>query len=210
MNRLASLWRDLRRAASWHRRLLAAGLAAAAVAAGLTTLAPPPPRTVEVLVAAHDLAGGGQLGAGDVRLAAFLPPTVPSGALRRTGAAVGRVLAAPLRAGQPLTDLALVGDSLVAGYGRGVVGAPVRIADAGAVSLLHVGDTVDVLAAAPDGGQAATVVAAAAPVVAVPAVDADGGPLGSGALLVLAVSPQVAAELATAAVSSQLSLVFHH
>jgi hypothetical protein len=149
-----------------------------------------------------------RIGAADVRTAAFLPATVPSGALRTSETAVGRVLAAPLRAGQPLTDLALVGDSLVAGYGRDVVGAPVRIADAGAVSLLHVGDTVDVLAAAPDGDQAAMVVAAAAPVIAVPAVDADGGPLGSGALLVLAVSPQVATELAAAAVSSQLSLVF--
>jgi Flp pilus assembly protein CpaB len=207
MSRLATFWRDLRRAVAWHRRWFAAGLGAAAVATGLTAVAPPPPRTVEVLVAAHDLAGGAHLGQGDLRSAAFLPASVPNGALLPHAAPMGGVLAAPLRAGQPLTDVSLVGESLVGGYGPGLVGAPVRIADAGAVSLLQVGDAVDVLAASPDGAQAAAVVATAAPVVAVPAVDADGGAMGSGALLLLAVRRQVATDLAQAAVTSQLSVV---
>src|SRR6476620_2344630 len=53
--------RDLRRAASWHRRLLVAGLLAASAAFAIDALSPPPPRTESVLVAAKDLAGGTRL-----------------------------------------------------------------------------------------------------------------------------------------------------
>ena len=207
MQRFHPLWRELRRAAGRHRRLLAAGLGAAAVATGLGALAPPPARTVAVVVAAHDLAGGTRLTRNDLGTAAFLPATVPSGALGHADVAVGRVLAAPVRAGAPLTDLSLLGDRLVSRYGRGVVGAPVRIGDAAAVSLLRVGDTVDVLAASANGKTAASVVAADAPVVAIPAADGDPSLVDSGALLVLAVSSQVATNLAEAAVSDQLSVV---
>ena len=205
--RLGTAVRQLRRAVSWHRRILAAGLAAAAVAAALNVVSPPPPETVVVLAAARDLSGGERLSADDVREVQMPPAVAPQGVLRPGDRLLGRVLAAPVRAGSPLTDVQLLSGSLVAGYGPGMVAAPVRIADAGAVSLLRVGDTVDVLAAAPDGSAPTDVVASGAPVVAVPTVDSDGGPMGSGALVVLAVSPAVAARLAQAAVSAQLSLV---
>ena len=207
MQRLGPIWRDLRRATGRHRRVLAAGLGAAAVASGLNALAPPAAHTVAVVAAAHDLAGGARITESDVRAAEFLPATVPSGALRAADDAVGRVLAAPLRAGAPLTDLSLLGDRLISGYGRGLVGAPVRIGDAAAVSLLRVGDTVDVLASSANGTTTASVVAADAPVIAIPAADGDSSSFDSGALLVLAVSPQVATGLAEAAVSDRLSVV---
>lgn len=187
--------------------MLAAGLAAASVAAGLAAFSPEAPETVVVLAADHDLTGGERLLGSDLREVALPPALVPHGALRPGGQLLGRVLAGPVREGQPLTDVQLVGRSLIAGYGPGRVAAPVRIADAGAVSLLRVGDRVDVLAAPPEGTAAPDVVATAAPVVTVPAVDADGGPMGSGALVVLAVSPTVAAALAGAAVTAPLSLV---
>jgi Flp pilus assembly protein CpaB len=206
-SRLSTAVRGLRRAVSRHRRLLAAGLAAAAVAAGLQVVSPPPPPTVRILAAARDLAGGARLTGDDVREVDMPPGLVPRGALRPGDRLLGRVVATPVRAGSPLTDVALLGRSLVAGYGPGAVAAPVRITDAGAVSLLRVGDRVDVLAAAPQGGAATDTVAAAAPVVAVPALDSDGGPMGSGALVVLAVSPPVASRLAQAAVTAQLSVV---
>jgi hypothetical protein len=82
---------------------------------------------------------------------------------------------------------------------------PVRVADAASVALLSAGDHVDVLAAgtAAGGPAYATVVAADAAVLAVPtAVDAG----GEGALVVLATTPSVAARLASAAVSSRLSI----
>ena len=206
-SRLRAALRDLGRAVSWHRRILAAGLAAAAVAAGLNVVSPPPPPTVVVLAAARDLSGGQRLSPDDVREVHVPPDVAPRGALVPGDPLLGRVLATPVRAGSPLTDVQLLGRSLVAGYGRGLVAAPVRIADGGAVSLLSVGDTVDVLAAAPDGGAATDVVAAAVSVVAVPAVEAGGGPMGSGALVLLAVRSSVAADLAQAAVTAQLSLV---
>jgi Flp pilus assembly protein CpaB len=208
MSRVLVALRELRRAASWHRRLLAAGLAAAAMGMGLHVVSPDPPPTTRVLAAAHDLAGGHRLRAGDLREVGLPTELVPAGALAPGDAAVGRLLAAPLRSGQPLCDVQLIGRSLLAGYGTDVVGAPVRIGDAGSVALLDVGESVDVLASDPRGGDAsATLLASAVPVVAIPDVATDGGPLGGGALVVLAVSAELASRLAQASVAEQLSLV---
>jgi len=85
------------------------------------------------------------------------------------------------------------------------VAAPVRVGDPGAVGLLRIGDRVDVIAADPQGGSEALVVAHAAPVVALPR--AEDTALASGGLVVLAVSEETARGLASAAVSSYLSVV---
>jgi Flp pilus assembly protein CpaB len=223
---------DLRRAVSWHRRLLAAGLAAAAVAMAVGAMSPTAAPTVAVLAAARDLPGGLPLSAGDLHSIALPPEVVPAGALRPGDDVTGRLLAGPARRGEPLTDARLLGPGLLAGYPDDLVAAPVRIADGGAVSLLRAGDRVDVLAADPSpyssrtdpayaegdgtgrsGGSAvARVVASAVRVLTVPQAP-DGGPLGGGggyvdgALVVLAVTPAVAAELASAEVSARLSVL---
>jgi pilus assembly protein CpaB len=147
--------RQLGRAMLWHRRLLAAGLAAGSVAAGLTVLAPEPPPTVQVLAAARDLAGGAPLQAGDLDPVALPPAAVPDGALTDASTVVGRILAGPVRRGEPLTDLRLLGRELLEAAAPGsepLVATPVRIADAGIVALLRPGDLVDVLAAHADLG----------------------------------------------------------
>jgi Flp pilus assembly protein CpaB len=197
-----TLLRDLRRTLPLHRRLLAAGLAAAAVAVGIQALEPDPAPTVEVVAAARDLAGGAVLAAADVRTVALPASAVPSGALR-SGEVAGRLLASPVRAGEPLTDARVLGPSLLDEYGSGLVAAPVRVADAGALALVRVGDRIDLLATTAAGDQPARTVAAHTPVVALPRPDeaAEGG------LLVVAVSPATASELARSAVTSQLSLV---
>jgi Flp pilus assembly protein CpaB len=212
-------WRDLRRAAAWHRRLLTAGLLAAAVAFALQSVAPSPPPGRRVLVAAHDLAGGALLSAGDVTLRELPPAAVPTGALTSADEVSERTLAGPVRAGEVLTDLRLAGRSLVARYGDGLVAVPVRIADAASVRLLRPGDVVDVLAAGvaergggDAAGQPATarLVASAVPVLTVPTVPRDAlgvnDPTG-GALLVVATTDPTAARLAAAAVSQRLSVV---
>lgn len=146
-SRAAGALGELRLAAGWHRRLLAGSLAAAAAAAVIQVATPAAPDLRPVLVAARDLAGGATLGSGDL-VRRFLPvDAVPSGALTSTDDATGRVLAAPVRSGETVTDVRLVGPSLLAAAGPGLVAAPVRLADAGAVSLLRPGDRVDVLAA---------------------------------------------------------------
>lgn len=202
-----SWWRELRRAATWHRRLLAAGLAAAAVAVGLQVLRPPPPPTVEVLAAARDIDAGAALVAGDVVALTLPSDAVPSGALDPRADVTGRAVAGPIRAGEPITDVRLVGPALVAGLGEGLVATPVRVADAGTAGLVRPGDRVDVLAT-PVGqdttGQPTRIVAAEVVVIAVPGTDGAG--FVEGALLVLATTPEEAAGLAAATVTDRLSL----
>lgn len=165
------------------------------------------------LVAAGELSGGAALSPADIRVALVDPAAVPVGAMHSAAEAVGRVLAGPVRDGEVLTDVRLLGAGLLAGYGgHGLVAAPVRIADPGAVRLLRAGDLVDVLAAQQqrDGApvaRPARVVAAAVRVVAIPATDPEERVgLGEGALVVLATTPPTAAALASAAVSGPLSV----
>jgi len=204
-----SLWallpRDLRRVVGRHRVLLSAGLAAAAMAAALGVLAPHPAAVVRVVTAAHDLAPGRPLAAGDLRVRALPRTVAPAGALTAVSALVGRVLAAPVRAGETLTDVRLAGAGLLSGRDAGLLAVPVGLADAAAAALLRAGDQVDVLAAstAPGAPPYAQVVAPDATVLAVPSAGDDSG---EGALVVLAATPSVAGRLAAAAVSSRLSV----
>ncbi|HET7327916.1 MAG TPA: Flp pilus assembly protein CpaB [Nocardioidaceae bacterium] len=195
----------VRRAISARRRLLAAGCAAAAAAGGLHTVSPPPPETTEVIVAAADLPAGVPVRAEQLQTVALRDGVVPDGALTTDAEAVGELLVRPVRAGEPLTDLSVVGAPLVRGYGSGRVAAPVRIADAGAVALLEAGDRIDVLAADPRGVAETAVVASGALVVVVPE-PAEAAAHSGGALVVLAVTPEIAKKLSQAAVVGPLSL----
>lgn len=196
--------RRLRRAVLARRRSLAALLAALAVLVGLQAAAPPPAPTRIVLTAARDLGGGTVLGAGDLVRTPLPPDAVPSGAITEADDVVGRTTTGPVRAGEPITDLRVVSGSLLDGY-PGRVASPVRVADPGAVALLRIGDRVDVIAADPHGDAEAAVVAADAPVVALPR--AGDTALASGGLVVLAVSDETARALAAASVSAYLSVV---
>lgn len=192
--------RDLARTVRRHRALLAAGLTAGAVATALPVLAPAPAPTVTVLAAGHDLAAGSPLTAADLTAIAVPRSLAPDGVLTATESAVGRVVAGPVRRGEALTDVRLLGSGLLTDVG--LVAAPVRLADAATATLLHAGDRVDVLATPIDGTGPALTVAAALQVLAVPEAGAD----GEGALVVLAAAPEVASKLAAAAVRSRLSI----
>lgn len=139
---------------SRHRALLAGGLVAGAVASGLSAVAPAPPASAEVLVAADDLDAQRPLRAADVATVALPPDAVPDGALRPGDPVDGRLLAGPVRRGEALTDVRLVGPGLLSALGAAVA-APVRVADAGEAALVRPGDRVDVLAASTDPGVAA-------------------------------------------------------
>lgn len=195
---------DLLRAASRHRVLLASGLAAAAVASGLSAVAPTPAPTVSVLTAAHDLTAGTELGPQDLAVAAVPAALVPAGALTDVTAVAGRLVAGPVRRGEPLTDVRLLGAALLP-PGSGVA-VPVRLAEPATGALVRPGDSVDVLAASPEGAQSAQVVASRVAVLSVPVL---GDAAGEGALLVVAASRPVAARLAAAAVTARLSIVVH-
>jgi len=197
-------WVLARRAVLARRRALAAVCAGVAVLAGLRVLAPAPAATVPVLVAAHDLAAGSVLAADDLTHAAYSPALVPS---RLADDPVGRVLAAPMRRGEPVTDVRLVGPSLTDGY-DGLVAVPVRLPDAGSVALLQVGDHIDLVATDPETTAARTI-APGVPVVALPRSDdrADGAGI-TGRLVVVGASRNVAEDIAAAAVGDFLSFAF--
>lgn len=197
-------YRRARRAVLARRRLLAAACAALAVATALQANAAPAPPTRRVLVAARDIPAGVPVDAEDLTTGDFAPENVPDGAVR-PAEALGRTTVGPVRKGEPLTDVRLLQESLLDGY-PGMVAAPVRIGDPGAVELLRVGDRVDVLAADPQAGDAHVLVTDAR-VVAIPRPEETGPTLTSGALVVLAIPAQSAPSVAAAGVSAFLSVV---
>ncbi|MBA2463571.1 MAG: pilus assembly protein CpaB [Nocardioidaceae bacterium] len=206
MTRAPAVLRRLRRTVLAHRRGLAAVCVGLAVAAGLQSQAAPAARTVSVLVAAHDLGGGVVVRPRDLAVVPFEPESVPSGAVGSTTEALGRTTVGAVRAGEPLTDVRLLGAGLL-GQQPGSVAAPVRIGDADALDLLRVGDRIDILAADPRRRSDAVVVAEDVPVLAVPSGGRTDQGLLSGGLLVVAVPEATALGLAGLGVSSFLSFV---
>ena len=196
--RIAVLRGGVRRGVLSHRRLLAALLLGSAVLAGLRAVAPPAPPTVAVLVAAEDLPAGRVLSPDDLLEVAYAEGTAPAGAVADP---VGDTLASPVRRGEPLTDVRLVGPGLLRS-GSGEVALPVRIPDAESVGLLEVGDRIDLVVGDPASSEpVGTTVARGALVLALPGGSVSpramgpggaGGPSGSGRLVVLAVTPEVA------------------
>lgn len=194
------LLRQVRR----HRGPVAGVLAAVAVLLGLPALAPAAGSQQVVVVAARDLAPGTRLTADDLRTTSLPAAAAPQGVVTDASALVGSTVSGRVREGEALTDVRVLGASLL--RAPGLVAAPVRLADAASASLLHAGDRVDVLAATTSSDaaqQAATTVARALQVLAVPAPQDDSG---EGGLVVLAASPDAAARLAAAAVGSRLSV----
>jgi len=184
-----------------HRTPLAAALAALAVACGLSAVAPADAAAVTVVTAAQDLPAGTALTHAELSTVRLPPDAVPQGALRAPEQVLGQRLSGAVRAGEALTDVRLLGPGLLPAGGE--VAVPVRVAEPAVAGLLRPGDRVDVLAAAPEGGEAARTVVSDVVVLAVPALE-DGAL--EGALLVLAATTGGASRQAAAAVSGRLSV----
>jgi Flp pilus assembly protein CpaB len=207
MSRTNSLLRDLLKAARWHRRLLAGVSAAAAVYFGLAALTPPSAPTVAVLGAARDLAGGAVPSAADLRTLQLPAQVVPAGALRPGTDLAKRVLAAPVRSGEPLTDARFVSPGLSGRLGTGLVAYPVRLDDADIAALLRVGDRIDLYAATSSDSARAGHLASALQVIALPTRGRENSSaMSSGALVVLAATPDTAARIAQSAANSRITV----
>lgn len=153
LTRITSFTRRVRRGVLAHRRLLAFLLTATAVAIGLSATRPDPPDTSTMAVAARDLPVGTVLTAADLTDVETDPAGVPADLAE---APLGERLAAPLRRGEPVTDVRLVGPSMTDGH-PDLVAVPVRLPDAAMAELLHVGDTVDLYATDPATAETAQV-----------------------------------------------------
>ncbi len=186
-----------------RRRLLAAACAAVAVAASLRTVAPPAPALTPVTVAAHDLLAGAVLEADDLEVARLPASAVPAGPVAD---AVGATLASPLRRGEVVTDVRLVGHPS-AQPPPGLVAAPVRLPDPEAAALLRPGDRIDLLATDTRRGRSWAVAEAALVLAVPPAVEGSTGPLG-GRVVLLALPASSIEGVAAASVTQFVGWVY--
>lgn len=188
------------------RRALALALLMAAAALALAQ-PPTPSPGIAVTAAAHDLGTGATLHAADLTTTRVTDP--PDGALSDPEALQGRVLSGPVRRGEILTDVRLVGeDGPSPGPGRSAV--PVRPHDPDTVALLTTGMRVSVIGVSADGTARAltddALVLSIPP--AAPAAGVDGGHSEHGRLVVLSVPDAAADSVATVAITGTIGLRF--
>jgi Flp pilus assembly protein CpaB len=171
---------------------------------------------VPVVVVTRDLAAGTTLTAADVGATGLPVAAVPAGAAREVRAVLGRVVAGPVRRGEPLTDARLLGPGLIAGLdAHESTAVPVRLADPDTAALVRPGDRVDVLgtpvqadgdtgvtSASGSGGADAVMIATNVRVLAV----LRGKDAADGALLVVAAEPSAGRRLTGAAARHRLTV----
>ena len=204
LDRVHRIRRAVRRRVLARRRPLAALCAGVAVVAGVHSVTAPPPPTVAVLTAARDLPAGSVLDDADLERRPMAPDAVPDGV---EPDAVGHTLAAPVRAGEPITDVRLVGAGLADAH-PDLATVPVRLPDSALAALLEPGDRIDLIATDPQAG-GSRVVAADALVLAIPpASEASAASAPPGALALLGVAPASVETVSEASVRWFLSYSF--
>ncbi|WP_032377300.1 SAF domain-containing protein [Rhodococcoides fascians] len=167
---------------------------------------------VEVITAGRDLTPGTVLTPADVIVSDWDSASVPEGALIDTAAVDGQTLTGPVRAGELLTDVRLLGSrTATTALGTEARVVPVHLADAGVSDLLREGDQVDVLTVEvqedPNAVPAARVLASGAVVVLVSA-DA-GGSRQRDRVVLLALPTDDATTVAAASLVSALTVTLH-
>jgi Flp pilus assembly protein CpaB len=162
-----------------------------------------------VVVAARDLAPGTVLEAGEVTLQGLPAQAVPGGAARTPAVVLGRTLAAPVRRGEPLTDVRMTGSDLVRAVSTSpdAVSVPLRLADPGVAALLHPGVAVDVVTVGARQDEP-VVLARGARVLAVLAGGNRTGERDSK-LVLIALDPIAATRVAAASISQTLTVTVH-
>lgn len=201
----------------WTRTVAARRAAAAAlvVLAGVAALRPDPADgRADVVVAARDLAPGTALTASDLRVESRSATTIPDGSRDDAGTLVGSTLTGPVRRGEVITDVRVLGSRLAeASAGPDARIVPVHPADAALLDLVRAGDVVDVLTVTDAPGTARAdaqgrprVVATDAVVVMVSAKAKEPGREG---VVMIALPAPAANEVAGASLSQAITLTFH-
>lgn len=201
-----------------RRRLLAALCLCAAAALSVQQLTPEPLRVVDILTATRDLPAGTTLGATDVAVVKVPQAAVAPGTLTSRDQASAARLATPLRQGQAVSTVSLIGPGLLVGTEPGTRAVPVRLSDPAAAELVSPGQLVTLVlspSATGDGTPAAGKVLAQHVAVlwkGSSATSATGLLATSGAgnnegLLVVAAAGDQAVALAAASASGKIFLV---
>jgi pilus assembly protein CpaB len=192
----------------WRRVALARRAAAALLATLALVLALAPGADaggVPVVVAAHDLTAGSTLGAGDLAVRQWPAELLPAGAAPSVAAVDGRVLVGAARAGEPLTDVRLVGADPAAGLhgSPDAAAVPVRLADPDVAALLVPGSRVDVVTLGPRADDPVVLAADAAVLAVLPPAEGAGS---RGRLVLVALPRAVATRVAAAALTEQVAI----
>ena len=151
------------------------------------------------MVARHDLASGQLIEETGVRTATLT--ATPDHALA-TSDAVGRRVAGPMRAGEPLTDYRVLRPDALDGYGDDAVLTSVVVPDASSLTGVQVGDRVDVVAVDPHGESRAEVVARGVEVVTLPS-DSE----REAASIGIVTTEKIALDLASAGLESRFTVM---
>lgn len=190
-----------------NRRLATALLAAIAAILAISVIRGDGAPTVGVWVAARDLGGGEPLHRSDLALEPLPRSAVPGGALTTEAPPVGVMLGAPVRRGEPLTDVRLLSPYLLAAAASPRdLAVPVRLTDGpAALALVSAGERVTIIAAGDNGigsGAQVRTVVSALRVLAVPGQSGD----SSGGLIIVAATPRQAVQLARIPAGDRVSV----
>lgn len=206
---LRERWDLLWRGSGFGRTLLLRRISAAllvGLAAMLALTSGTGSSDVPVVVAARDLTPGTTLDAAEVVLHGVPAQAVPDGAARATTAVLGRTLAAPVRRGEPLTDVRLAGPALARAVSADpdAISVPLRLPDPDIAALLHPGARVDVVTL--DERNAEPVVLARGARVLAVLEPADDTRTTEGRLVLVALDAAGATRVAAASLSQPLTV----
>ncbi|WP_157508848.1 SAF domain-containing protein [Luteipulveratus halotolerans] len=205
---LPQTWQGPGREAAWRRaraRRVAAGLVAATAAVStVAAVRPADEPTRAVVVAAHDVAAGTRLTAGDLRTVRW-PVSVQTPTSATVNGLVGRSVITPLRSGEPVTATRLRGTRTLPQTAAGEVVVSVPLADPTLTSTVRVGDTVDAWSAQTGAriGSRLRVVATVTPSTPTAGRLAASAAADGPAAVLLAVPPAVASRFAQAQAGAQ-------
>ncbi|ULN46565.1 SAF domain-containing protein [Mycolicibacterium goodii] len=189
------------------RRAAAAGLVLLAAVAAVRS--DPRADHVDVAVATRDLAPGTALTAEDVRLESRSASTLPDGAQSDVAAMIGATLAGPMRRGEVLTDVRVLGSRLAElAVGPDARIVPLPLGDAALLDVIRAGDVVDVLTTYDDeaNGAKPRLIASDA-VVALISQKPKGA--GQDRVALVALPARSANEVAAASLVQALTLTIH-
>jgi SAF domain len=190
------------------RRVAAGALVLLAAAAAVR---PDPDGAVTAaVVASRDLTPGVALTVDDVRVEKRLTATLPDGAQENLDTAVGAMPAGPVRRGEVLTDVRVLGTRLTesaAGPDGRVV--PLQLEQSAVLDVVREGDVVDIVTAPQSDPEATPRVIATDAVVVLVSVESEGLAAAGDRVVLVALPVAAANAVAAATLVHTVTLTLH-